>query len=77
MYRAEEIAGIYRIPSVYRIPRLPDYIFSVYKGRERGCVKVSKKEVLGIVVLVLSSVLVVAKAVYDSDKMLEDSKEAE
>ena len=37
----------------------------------------SKKEVLGIVVLVLSSILVVAKAVYDSDKLLEDSKEAE
>ena len=54
-----------------------DYIFSVYKDRERGCVKVSQKEVLGIVVLVLSSVLVVAKAVYDSDKMLEDSDEAE
>ena len=39
----------------------------------------SKKEVLGIVVLVLSSMLVVAKAVYDSDKLIVDvdSSEAE
>lgn len=62
---------------LYRIIHLLDYIFSMYNGKERGCSKVSKKEVLGIVVLVLSSVLVVAKAVYDSDRLIGDSNEEE
>lgn len=37
----------------------------------------SKKEALGIVVLVLSSLLVVTKTAYDYDKMLEGSSEEE
>ena len=37
----------------------------------------SKKEVLGIVLLVLSSLLVVTKTVYDSDLLLGDSTDAE
>ena len=76
-YKCSPTGHLHRVSCFYRILYRPSYIFSIYKDRERGCAKVSKKEVLGIVLLVLSSLLVVTKTVYDSDLLLGDSTDAE
>lgn len=70
--------GIYSGCPLYIVSYAGSTIYSPCINTEKGgAPNCPKKKVLSIVVLILSSILVVAKAVYDSDKLLEDSKEAE